>query len=154
MKIKITCKEEDCKKEFVLLPTDTGAKMPVNVTSLSEEDKQYLNVYASHNNPNEPIPVKWDPSRHVSHFKTCKNPSRFSKHNENGNLIFTGYFVFLKYTNVAGEEKTSIQSIFSRDIVKITTIRNNLKFNSMEKDYQIGKRFKLGKETILQYNDR
>lgn len=153
MKIKANCGE--CSQEIVFLPTDTGAKMPVDVESLSELDNKYLNSYVSHNNPNEPYPVKYDPSRHRSHFKTCTNPSKFSKDSKDDTEKprFTGYFVFQLIPKRDKTFKRSIQSKFKTDIVEISNIKATLEEASPSKQYFIGKRFKLGDETILEYKN-
>jgi hypothetical protein len=55
------CREPSCRARIVYLRTPAGKNMPVDADSVLAEDATY------------------DAKRHVSHFKTCKKPNRFSK---------------------------------------------------------------------------
>lgn len=55
------CRDQKCRASIVYLPTVTGGNMPCDSDSVGPADKIY------------------DKRRHVSHFKTCRNPNRFSK---------------------------------------------------------------------------
>lgn len=55
------CREETCRARIVWLKTEAGKNMPVDADTVAAADELY------------------DPTRHVSHFKTCKAPDRFSK---------------------------------------------------------------------------
>ena len=69
MKTK-TCESPECKAEMVFLKNPKSGKMvPVDVDSLSEEDVQELEAERE---------IQWDNARHVSHYKTCKDPQRFT----------------------------------------------------------------------------
>jgi hypothetical protein len=68
----VRCEEESCKAEFVyLVSAKTGkACVPVDVETLSDDDLDALERGED---------VTFDSTRgHVSHFKTCTNPRRFS----------------------------------------------------------------------------
>lgn len=54
----VLCKS--CQKKIIFLRTANGKRMPVDADQVSQDDSHY------------------DPSRHVSHFKTCNDPNRFS----------------------------------------------------------------------------
>lgn len=65
------CREPGCGMSFYFLKNQATNKMiPVDVKSLSPEDILQLRKF---------MEVDYDNTRHVSHFKTCKNPNRFSK---------------------------------------------------------------------------
>ena len=66
------CDESACKAEIIFLKNPKTDKfVPVDVDSLSEEDQELLDRGEE---------IAYDSSTgHVSHFKTCSNPRRFSK---------------------------------------------------------------------------
>lgn len=66
-----TCREESCKAPMVWLVSnrDPAKNVPVDADSLSDDDVELLERRE---------PVTFDPARHVSHFKTCKTPQRFT----------------------------------------------------------------------------
>lgn len=63
-----TCIEPTCGKQFVYVESvrTPGAMVPVDLETLSETEKQ------------ADYPLQFVSGRHVSHFKTCTNPKRFS----------------------------------------------------------------------------
>lgn len=66
-----TCVEKNCGMKFYYIKNQETSKfIPVDVDSLSEDDIQKLQRFDT---------VYYDKTRHVSHFKTCKNPNRFSR---------------------------------------------------------------------------
>ncbi len=67
------CREQSCQAEIVWLKTKKGKLCPVDVESLSEDD-----VAALENKED----VEYRYGDHVSHFKTCKTPGRFSSENK------------------------------------------------------------------------
>ena len=68
------CKSEKCRKEFVYLPNrKTGSMVPVDASSLSEDDVAFIRTTG------RSIDVDFDGSRHVSHYKTCAEPTRFTR---------------------------------------------------------------------------
>lgn len=54
------CRELSCNARIIWLKTEAGKNMPVDADTVAAADEMY------------------DPTRHVSHFKTCKAPNRFS----------------------------------------------------------------------------
>lgn len=65
------CKEPGCGMKFYYISNEeTGKYIPVDLESLSANEIQNLELFNK---------VYFDKTRHVSHFKTCKNPNRFSK---------------------------------------------------------------------------
>lgn len=66
-----TCQEENCGMKFYYLKNPkTGKYIPVDIESLNAEEIKKIEHFDA---------VVYDSTRHVSHFKTCKNPNRFSK---------------------------------------------------------------------------
>jgi hypothetical protein len=59
----VRCREQSCRARIVWLKTAAGKNMPVDADTVEPED------------------VEYSPDRHVSHFKTCKAPNRFSGKN-------------------------------------------------------------------------
>ena len=57
------CREQACRARIVWLTTSAGKNMPVDADTVEPDDTEY------------------DPDRHVSHFKTCTTPNRFSGRN-------------------------------------------------------------------------
>lgn len=57
----VACREDSCKKPIIFLRTKTGKQMPCDAESVGADDQEY------------------DAARHVSHYKTCSAPNRFSK---------------------------------------------------------------------------
>ncbi len=58
------CRADSCRARIIWLKTDTGKRMPVDADSVEPADETY------------------DPAKHVSHFKTCAAPNRFSGSNK------------------------------------------------------------------------
>lgn len=63
-----------CKKEIVFTLTKNGANMPVDASSLTDEDISWL--------LNRPKVIQnellnYRPGEHVSHWGTCTDPDRF-----------------------------------------------------------------------------
>lgn len=54
------CREPSCRARIVWLKTATGANMPCDADTVEADDDEY------------------DATKHVSHFKTCRAPNRFS----------------------------------------------------------------------------
>jgi len=61
---------ESCKKEIAFLKTKSGKFIPVNIDSLSNQEKQKLS---------EGKRIFFQFTRHTSHFATCPNASIFRK---------------------------------------------------------------------------
>jgi hypothetical protein len=57
------CRADSCRARIVWLKTPAGKTMPVDADTVGPDDTEF------------------DAARHVSHFKTCTAPSRFSKGN-------------------------------------------------------------------------
>jgi hypothetical protein len=58
----VRCREAGCRARIIFMLNEaTGKRVPVDADTVGPSDDQY------------------DPSRHVSHFKTCTAPNRFSK---------------------------------------------------------------------------
>jgi hypothetical protein len=55
------CRNQECNARIIFLPTRSGSNMPVDADTVEASDDEY------------------DPSRHESHFKTCKAPNNFSR---------------------------------------------------------------------------
>lgn len=58
------CRADSCRKPIIWLKTASGKNMPVDADTVEPGDELY------------------DPARHVSHFKTCSAPNRFSGSNK------------------------------------------------------------------------
>lgn len=66
-----TCAEKNCGMKFYYIKNkETNKFIPVDITSLSEEETNKLQKFGT---------IFYDETKHVSHFKTCKNPDRFSR---------------------------------------------------------------------------
>lgn len=66
-----TCQEKSCGMKFYYLKNlKTGKHIPIDIESLNAEEIKKIEHFDA---------VIYDSTRHVSHFKTCKNPNRFSK---------------------------------------------------------------------------
>lgn len=66
------CAYEPCSKVFYfLLNTKTGKYVPVDADSMTTEEKQDILINKK--------TIFYDGLRHISHFKTCLDPDRFSK---------------------------------------------------------------------------
>ncbi len=66
------CNEPTCgKKIFFLFNQKTNRTIPVDADSMSEDE---INDYLLRKRT-----VYFDSSRHLSHFKSCKAPSKFHK---------------------------------------------------------------------------
>ena len=58
----VRCREPKCRARIIFLENPaSGKKVPVDADTVEADDEQYV------------------PTRHVSHFKTCTAPNRFSK---------------------------------------------------------------------------
>lgn len=58
----VACREESCKKPIIWLRNPaTGKSVPIDAETVEASDAEYVK------------------GRHVSHFKTCKAPNRFSR---------------------------------------------------------------------------
>lgn len=58
----VECREESCRKPLIWLKNPaTGKTVPVDASSVGAMDTEYVS------------------GRHVSHYKTCTAPNRFSK---------------------------------------------------------------------------
>jgi hypothetical protein len=57
----VPCREQGCRAQLIYLPTRNGSRMPCDAETVLPDD------------------VVYDPQKHMSHFKTCTNPNRFSK---------------------------------------------------------------------------
>lgn len=55
------CRDLKCNARIIYLENPNGGKIPVDADTVEDDDLVY------------------EQRRHVSHFKTCKNPNRFSK---------------------------------------------------------------------------
>lgn len=56
------CREQSCRKQIIWLKNPkTGKSVPVDADTVAVTDQEF------------------DSERHVSHFKTCTAPNRFSK---------------------------------------------------------------------------
>ena len=66
----INCKEDNCDGTFIyLINPETGKSVPVDYHTITEEE---FKIMATEQ-------VYYNKLHHVSHFKTCKNPNRFSR---------------------------------------------------------------------------
>jgi hypothetical protein len=58
----VACREDSCRKPLIWLKNPaTGKSVPVDAETVEATDTEYVS------------------GRHVSHFKTCTAPNRFSK---------------------------------------------------------------------------
>lgn len=65
------CSEPNCLTEFYYLRNEkTGKYIPVDLSSINDKELLTLQNFGT---------VLYDSTRHISHFKTCKNPNKFSK---------------------------------------------------------------------------
>lgn len=65
------CEDKTCAAKFYYLKNqETNKFIPVDLESLSADEIKKLEKFDA---------VYYDKTRHVSHYKTCKNPNRFSK---------------------------------------------------------------------------
>lgn len=117
--------------------TNKPYNVPVEVSSLSQEDRNSLNRQQM---------INFDSSRHKSHFKNCPDKEKYSSANRER---FIGYFVYIKLNT-----DNKIQSIISKDLMKINNLKNQLQKFSPSKIYGIGKQFKDQEEIINIYEDQ
>jgi len=59
-----------CNADIVYLTTDSGKHIPVNTSSLSEDDKMGI-LYKNK--------VRFDHKRHITHFSDCPFANEFRK---------------------------------------------------------------------------
>lgn len=70
----VQCVEDTCKAEFIFLDNPaSGNRVPVDVDSLSEDEVAEIALTKRTDG------ITYDPERHVSHFKTCTKPGRFTR---------------------------------------------------------------------------
>jgi len=75
----VTCAEETCRAQFVYLENrEKGTIVPVDVSSLSQSELDVLQFTGRTDG------VPYEKGRHVSHFKTCTNPGRFTRRKDRG----------------------------------------------------------------------
>lgn len=67
------CQSPKCSGIFVWLANrKSGSWIPVDVTTLSDEERERIHA-AGHSRD-----IDYDGARHVSHYRTCADPNRFS----------------------------------------------------------------------------
>ena len=67
----VICRSDKCKKEMVfLINAETGHALPIDFSSLTMDEKHGLT---------KGINVLYNDQHHISHYKTCADPNRFSK---------------------------------------------------------------------------
>lgn len=70
------CEYKPCSKVFYFLLNEaTGNLIPVDAETISKDEMNQLLI--------DPKSVHYNKSRHISHFKTCLDPNRFSKRKKN-----------------------------------------------------------------------
>lgn len=74
-----TCREESCGVKLVMIyNVETKAFVPVDFDSLNIYERNSLDDVLDSVLPDCKVLFCFDKERHVSHFKTCKNPDRFT----------------------------------------------------------------------------
>ena len=76
----VRCIEATCRAEFIYVQNRSNPEkittVPVDVDSFSQEELRQMTTSGSSKG------IHFDGARHVSHFKTCTNPRRFSRRRE------------------------------------------------------------------------
>lgn len=132
---------DECGTQIVFLNTTTGAKMPVDTSSLTAEDRETLN---------RQVMIEYDKERHTSHFKTCTNPQRFSGKNQENVIKELGFFVYLEYEK-DGKTVRRIQSKGKLSEGECSNIKQSFEKISPRKIYKIGKILKINSEKVFDY---
>ena len=66
------CKEPSCRKEIIFCRTQKGKMIPVDFSSLTDDDLKWL---ASRKDENELLPFRY--GEHITHFATCSAAKQF-----------------------------------------------------------------------------
>ena len=65
------CRENKCGKEiYFAINAETDKTIPVDADSMTQDEIDWAS---------RGLEWDYDKTRHISHYKTCTNPNRFSK---------------------------------------------------------------------------
>ena len=70
------CRADGCGEEIIFTLTKNGKQMPTNLSSLTEEDVEWL-LNRDKDDYGKLLPYRH--GEHVSHYATCTDPEQFRK---------------------------------------------------------------------------